>query len=130
MIKTKWLYKVKLKADGSINLLKARWVAKGFSQCYRINYNKIFVPVVQTESLQYYLTITNALGLIVHQMDVKTTFLHVTLKEEIYTEQPEGFIDEEHPDHVCCLLKSLHGLKQVPFVWNHKIDEHLCAMGY
>jgi hypothetical protein len=63
-------------------------------------------------------------------MDVKTAFLHATLKEEIYTKQPEGFIDKEHPDHVCRLLKSLYSLKQAPFVWNHKIDKHLHTMGY
>jgi hypothetical protein len=130
MIKTKWLYKVKLKADGSIDQLKARWVAKGFSQHYRIDYKEIFALVVWTKSLRYYLAIANTLSLIVHQMDMKTAFLHATLKEEIYTEQPEGFIDKEHPDHVCRLLKSLYGLKQVPFIWNCKINEHLHAIGY
>nr|GEX67103.1 uncharacterized mitochondrial protein AtMg00810-like [Tanacetum cinerariifolium] len=50
-------------------------------------------------------------------MDVKTEFLHGTLKEDVYVSQPEGFIDADHPIHVYKLKKALYGLKQVPKAW-------------
>ena len=50
----------------------------------------------------------------VHQMDVKTTFLNGDLEEEIYMEQPEGFIVPKQKKKVCKLVKSLYGLKQAP----------------
>lgn len=67
-----------------------------------------------------------ALDLEVHQMDVDTVFLNTELAEEVYIEQPEGFVDPNKPHHVCRLLKSLYGLKQVPHEWNCTLDAHLC----
>jgi len=63
-------------------------------------------------------------------MDIDTAFLNAELEEEIYITQPEGFIDPEHPDHVCCLHKSLYGLKQAPHEWYKLIDNHLRDSGF
>ena len=63
-------------------------------------------------------------------MDVKTAFLNGDLEEEIYLKQPEGFIDQNHPNMVCKLRKSLYGLKQSARCWNKNIDQYLKDEGY
>ncbi len=109
---------------------KARWVVKGFSQLYSIDYDETFAPVVHLENLRLLLALATALDLEIHQMDVDSAFLHAHLMEEIYVTQPEGFVSSEHPHHVCCLLKSLYGLKQAPYVWNKAIDAHLLSNSF
>jgi hypothetical protein len=69
-------------------------------------------------------------GLIIHQMDVKTTFLNGELDEEIYMDQPEGFIADGQENKVCRLIKSLYGLKQAPKQWHEKFDNTLIATGF
>jgi hypothetical protein len=66
----------------------------------------------------------------VHQLDVKNAFLHGNLSERVYCHQPAGFIDTAHPDHVCQLIKSLYGLKQVPRAWFQRFGAHLHCMGF
>ncbi|GJZ44136.1 retrovirus-related pol polyprotein from transposon TNT 1-94 [Tanacetum coccineum] len=61
----------------------------------------------------------------VFQMDVKTAFLHGTLKEDVYVCQPEGFIDADHPSHVYKLKKALYGLKQAPRAWYDELSTFL-----
>nr|GFD40103.1 copia protein [Tanacetum cinerariifolium] len=58
-------------------------------------------------------------------MDVKTAFLHGSLKEDMYVCQPEGFIDADHPSHVYKLKKALYGLKQVPRAWYDELSTFL-----
>ncbi len=130
VIQTRWLYKVKCRADGSVECYKAHWVVKGFSQLYSIDYNKTFAPVVHLKNLHLLLALATMLNLKIHQMDMDSTFLHMHLTEEIYITQPEGFISPEHLYHICHLLKSLYGLKQVPYTWNKAIDAHLLSNGF
>ena len=75
-----------------MNKHKARLVAKGFSQVTGIDYTDTFVPVAKMNSIRLTLAIVAAHGLVVHQMDVKSAFLNGDLHEEIYMEQPKGFI--------------------------------------
>lgn len=63
-------------------------------------------------------------------MDVKTTFLHGSLKEEVYVDQPEGFEVQDRKTHVCRLRKSLYGLKQAPRAWYERIDSYLMKLGF
>jgi len=125
-----WMFKLKCKADGSINRYKARWIARGFNQSWGIDYNKTFAPVVHKENLPTLLALAVIHDLEIHQMDVDTVFLNADFKEEIYITQPEGFINEAHPDDVCKLNKSLYGLKQALREWFLLIDEHLKKSGY
>ena len=69
-------------------------------------------------------------GLIVHQMDVKTAFLNRKLKEEIYMDQPDGFVANGQEGKVCKLLKSLYGLKQAPKQWHEKFDRTLISADF
>src|SRR5579859_1283682 len=82
--------------------LKARLVARGFSQIYGIDYIDTYAPVIKLTSIRILLTIAAIFGLEIHQMDVVTAFLAGELEEEIYMEQPEGFkVGTEEEDLVC-----------------------------
>ena len=66
----------------------------------------------------------------VHQMDVKTAFLNGDLDEEIYMEQPEGYVLPGNEQKVCKLVKSLYGLKQAPKQWHQKFDSVILSNGF
>jgi hypothetical protein len=70
------------------------------------------------------------MGWKLHQMDVKITFLNGEIEEEVYIEQPEGFVIHEHKSHVCRLKKSLYGLKQTPCAWYENMDGFLMSLGF
>ena len=63
-------------------------------------------------------------------MDVNTAFLNGVLDEDIYMAQPDGYVDEARPDHVCKLKRSLYGLKQSPRMWNQTIDKFMLELGF
>ena len=107
----RWVFKTKRGPDGEVNRFKARLVAQGFLQLEGIDYKEVFAPVVRYDSVRTVLAIANQLDLELHQMDVKCAFLNGHLEEEIYMTQPEGYEDEENPDFVCKLNRSLYGLK-------------------
>ena len=130
VIGSKWVYKVKRNADGSIERFKARLVAQGYSQSQGIDYEEVFAPVARYNSIRSLLAVANVCDWEIHQMDVKTAFLQGELEEEIYLKQPDGFIDKDQPDHVCKLKKSIYGLKQAARCWNNSIDSYLLANGY
>ena len=91
VVSSKWIFKIKHAADGSIEKYKARFVARGFSQKEGIDYEETFAPVARYTTVQAVLAIAASKGWKVHQMDVKTTFLNGKILEEVYLEQPEGF---------------------------------------
>ena len=76
------------------------------------------------------LSLAASYGLLVHQMDVKTTFLNGELDEETYMDQPDGFVVKGEERKVCKLLKSLYGLKQAPKQWHEKFDTTLMSAGF
>ncbi|GJW42691.1 retrovirus-related pol polyprotein from transposon TNT 1-94 [Tanacetum coccineum] len=83
-------------------------------------------PVARMESYQYYWHMVAVhKSFMVFQMDVKTAFLHGTLKEDVYMCQPEGFIDADHPSHIYKLKKALYGLKQAPREWYDELSTFL-----
>ncbi|GJZ54972.1 gag-pol polyprotein [Tanacetum coccineum] len=76
-----------------------------------IDFEETFTPVARMEAIRIFLAYAAHKSFTVFQMDVKTSFLHGTLKEDVYVSQPEGFIDVDHPSHVYKLKKAIYGLK-------------------
>lgn len=132
LIKSRWTFRLKPGYKTTEpTIYKARFVAKGFSQEPGVDYNEaeIYAPVVKADSLRVLLSIAGALDLELSQLDVKTAFLHGDLDEELYIEQPEGFIQPGEEDLVCLLKKPLYGLKQASRKWNEKFDSFLTEFG-
>ena len=113
----KWVYKLKKGVDDTILKYKAILVAKGFSQKVGIEFHDIFSPVVKLVSIRILLAIVASYDLELEQLDVKTTFLHGDLYEEIFMEQLEAFVQNRNKRFVCKLRKSLYGLRQSPRQW-------------
>jgi hypothetical protein len=126
----KWIFKRKLKPDGSVEKYKARLVAKGYTQKKDLDYFDTYSPVARMTSIRVLIAIASIHNLVVHQMDVKTAFLNGDLEEEIYMDQPEGFVVHGKENKVCRLVKSLYGLKQAPKQWHEKFDKVMLLDGY
>ena len=129
VLHNKWVFRIKQEADGS-KRYKARLVAKGFQQKYGIDYTDVFTPVVKMTTIRLVLSMVAAENLELHQLDVKTAFLHGDLEEEIYMEQPEGYTAKGDEGLVCRLKKSLYGLKQAPRQWYKKFDGYMFEIGF
>ncbi|GJT63504.1 retrovirus-related pol polyprotein from transposon TNT 1-94 [Tanacetum coccineum] len=114
IIALKWIFKVKLDEYGGVLKNKAWLVAKGFCQEKGIDFKESFSPVARIEAIKIFLASAAHQNMIVYQMDLKTSFLNEIFKKEVYVSQPEGFVNQEHPNHVFMLKKALYGLKQAP----------------
>ena len=108
----KWIFKRKLRIDGTIDKYKTRLVAKGYQQNESLDLFDTYSPVTRITSIRMLIAIAAIHNFEIHQMDVKTTFLNGDLDEEIYMEQPEGFVVKGQEKKVCRLIKSLYELKQ------------------
>ncbi|GJW67336.1 zinc finger, CCHC-type containing protein [Tanacetum coccineum] len=126
----KWIFKRKMKVDGTVEKFKARLVIQGFKQKLEIDYFDTYAPVARISTIRLLIALASIHSLIIHQMDVKTTFLNGELKEEVYMNQPLGFIFPRNENKVCKLIKSLYGLKQAPKQWNQKFNEVVLSNGY
>ncbi|WKA10744.1 hypothetical protein VitviT2T_028301 [Vitis vinifera] len=126
----KWVFRRKYHTDGMIQTFKARLVAKGFKQRECIDYFDTYAPVARTTSIRILFALASIHNLFVHQMDVKKAFLNGDLNEEVYMEQPEGFVLLGNENKVCKLVKSLYGLKQAPKQWHEKFDHTILLDGF
>ncbi|KAJ9557208.1 hypothetical protein OSB04_011822 [Centaurea solstitialis] len=95
-----------------------------------IVYFDTYAPVARISSIRTLIAISTLKGLYIHQMDVKTAFLNGYLNEEIYMEQPEGFVMHRQENKVCRLVKSLYGLKQAPKQWHERFDTTVTSFGF
>jgi hypothetical protein len=86
VVTSKWLYKLKHVADGSIEKYKARFVAREFSQVEGVDYDETFALVARYPSIRVVISIATEMGWKIHQMDVKTAFLNGLIEEEVYIE--------------------------------------------
>ena len=121
------MFKKKLRPDGTIEKYKARLVAKGYDQKEEEDFFDTYSPVARLTTIRVLLSLAASHGLLVHQMDVKTAFLNGELNEEIYMQQPDGFVLDGQERKVCRLLKSLYGLKQAP---HDKFNTTLTSVGF
>ena len=130
LLTSRWVFAVKQLPDDTGKLTetaKGRLVARGFQQIEGIDYTETFAPVIKFTTIRMLLALVAHFDLELHQMDVVTAFLNGDLDEDIYMEQPEGYVISSKPksDFVCKLLKAVYGLKQAHRQWHAKIDDFL-----
>ncbi|GJS15327.1 retrovirus-related pol polyprotein from transposon TNT 1-94 [Tanacetum coccineum] len=124
-----WLFKNKHDEENTSSKNMIVMVGERVTQEERIDFKESFALVARMEVIRIFLAYAAHKSFIVFQMDVKTAFLHDTLKEDVYVCQTEGFINANHPSHVYKLKKALYGLKQAPRAW-HFDDDILVVQVY
>nr|GEZ69604.1 retrovirus-related Pol polyprotein from transposon TNT 1-94 [Tanacetum cinerariifolium] len=102
----------------------------GYAQKEGFDFEESFAPVARLEAVRLFIAYAAHKSFTVYQMDVKTAFLYGPLKEEVYVNQPDGFVDPYHPDKVYCLKKALYGLKQAPKAWYDELSNFLVSKGF
>nr|GEY57803.1 hypothetical protein [Tanacetum cinerariifolium] len=130
VINMKWLWKNKCDEENTVIRNKSRLVAKGYAQKEGIDFKESFAPVARLEAVWLFITYAAHKSFTVYQMDVKTTFLYGPLKEEVYVNQPDGFVDPYPPEKVYRLKKALYGLKQAPKAWYDELSNFLVSKGF
>nr|GEX26508.1 retrovirus-related Pol polyprotein from transposon TNT 1-94 [Tanacetum cinerariifolium] len=130
VITLKWIYKVKLDKLGGILKKKAPLVACGYRQEERIDFEESFAPIARLEAIRIFLAYAAHKNMVVYHMDVKTAFLNGNLREEVYFSQPDGFVDQDNPNHVYKLKNALYGLKQVPRTWYDMLSSFLISQDF
>ena len=128
-IGSRWVFKVKKNADGSIERYKGRLVAQGFSQRPGFDFTETFAPTPKWASLRAILALAALEDLHLESVDISTAFLNGHLEEEVYMRQPQGFV-EKNNNWVWRLVKSLYGLKQAGRCWHKKLNEELEKLGF
>ncbi|GKC78337.1 retrovirus-related pol polyprotein from transposon TNT 1-94, partial [Tanacetum coccineum] len=100
---------------------------KGYAQKEGIDFEESFAPVARLEVVRLFIAYAEHKSFIVNQMDVKTAFLYGPMKEKVYVNQPDGFVDPYHLDQVYRLKKALYGLKQAPRAWYDELSNFLVS---
>nr|GFC00968.1 copia protein [Tanacetum cinerariifolium] len=121
----KWIFKNKHDEEQTVIRNKSRLVVRGYRQEEGIDFEESFAPVARMKAIRILLAYAAHKSFTMFQMDVKTSFLHGSLKEDVYVCQTEGFIDADHPSHVYKLKKALYGLKQAPRAWYDELSKFL-----
>ncbi|GJS70922.1 retrovirus-related pol polyprotein from transposon TNT 1-94 [Tanacetum coccineum] len=130
VITLKWIYKVKLDELGGILKNKARLVTRGYRQEEGIIFEESFVPAARLDAIRIFLAYAAHMNMIIYKMDVKTTFLNDIMRGEVYVSQPDGFVNQDNPNHVYKLKKALYGLKQAPLTWYNLLSKFLLSQEF
>lgn len=125
---TKWVFKVKMHTDGTVDRFKARLVARGFEQRAGFDYRETFAPVAKYETIRTLVALAAQDDLIIRQFDITTAFLYGTLEDDVYIKPPEGM--ELESGKALKLMKGLYGLKQAPRVWNEEFTKQVEKLGF
>jgi len=129
VIGTKQIFKNKSDEHGTVIRNKSRLVAQGYTQVEGVNFDETFALVARLESIRILLAIACYLNFKLYQMDVKSAFLNGMLQEEVYVEQPKGFVHPYRPNDVYKLKRALYGLKQAPRAWYDRLTSYLTENG-
>ena len=111
------MYTVKIGLDGRVDRLKGRLVAKGYTRVYGSDYYDTFSPVTKIVSIRLLLSMATMQSWPLYQLNIKNAFLQGDLANEVYMEQPPGFVAQGESGLVCRLHRSLYGLNQSPRAW-------------
>ncbi|CAI7854981.1 unnamed protein product [Closterium sp. NIES-53] len=128
ILSSKWVFRVKAAADGTIEQFKARWVVRGYDQRHGIDFDQTFAPVSRHTSVRILLAIAAAQHLPLRQIDVKNAVLYALVDVVIYVEQPYTY--GKGDSRVCQVRKSLYGIKQVPRLWQQYLHNILLEIGF
>lgn len=128
-IGSKLIFKTKKDSEGKFQRFKARIMAKGFTQKEGIDFNEFFSPISTKDSFRIIMAHVAHFDLELRQMDVKATFLNGDLNEEVYVQQPEGFMTSGNARLACKLRKSIYGLKEASRKWYLKFYEAVTSLG-
>ena len=126
----KWVFTLKYHPDGNVARHKARLVARGFTQAHDIDYTETFSLVIHMNSICVLLSLVVNLNWSLHQLDVSNAFLYGDLTEQVFMEQPLGYVAQGETSQVCLLRRAIYGLKQSPRVWFVKFSGLLTAYGF
>lgn len=124
-----WVFRIKLRADGTLERHKAHLVALGNHQKEGIDYKDMFAPVAKMTTVRLILDIAAKRNYEIHQMDVHNAFFHGDLDEEVYMKPPSGFT-RPGDNRVCRLCKYIYGLKHSPRCWFSKLADALVQYGF
>nr|GEY84309.1 Gag-Pol polyprotein [Tanacetum cinerariifolium] len=115
-----------LESDGEMCM----FALTGYAQKEGVDFEESSTPVARLEAVRLFIAYVAHKSITVYQMDVKKAFLYDPLKEEVYVNQPDGFVDPYHPDKVYRLKKALYGLKQAPKAWYDELSNFLVSKGF
>ena len=124
------MFRTKYHADGTLDKLKAKLVAKGFQQVPGVNFFETFNPIIKYATIRIILSLAVTHGWDIQQVDINNSFLNGDLRETVIMAQPAGFKDPLRPRFVCKHNKALYGLKQVPGAWFDRLRQTLLQKGF
>ena len=128
-IGSKWVYKIKHHADGTVERYKGRIVAKGYNQRPGFDFLETFASTMRLPTIRIVLALAAIEDLDLRSVDISHAFINGDIDAEIYMKQPEGY-EQGGPNHVCKLNKSLYGLKQSARLWSEKLAGAMAQMGF
>ena len=129
-IDVKWIFKTKSKENGEVDKYKARLVEKGYEQEFSVYYEEVFAPVARHDTIRLLIALAAQNSWPIFQLDVKSAFLHGDLKEQVFFEQPPGYVKVGDEFKVYHLKKALYGFKQAPRSWYSRIEAYFLKEGF
>ena len=130
--KSRWVYAIKTKRDGTIERFKSRFVVCGYSQVMGVDYTQSFSATLRATSMRTLLAMAAGEKLKLEHFDVTSAFTQSKIDCDIYVEPPKGFVPKiDGKPTVLKLLKALYGTKQASKLWQDTLAKHLTEnMGF